>query len=100
MSSYRFGVNCVLDTDGLSVDRDIRGKGLGRMLLEARLNMCRGLSIPLTKSMFVSEGAQRLAAKVGFQVIKNTPFPELLDSNGNRFYNDLVHDLQLSVYKL
>lgn len=90
----------MLDTNGMSVDRDIRGKGLGRMLLEARLEMCRELAIPLTKSTFVSEAAQKIAAKVGFELIKETPFSKLLDSDGIQFYNDLYHTMQLCVYKL
>lgn len=89
-----------MDTNGLSVDLTERGQGLGRMLLEARLRMCRGLGIPLTKSIFVSVGSQYIAAKVGFTVIKEIAYPDFLDSDGVKFFPDLYHTLQYSVYKL
>jgi len=96
---FRFGVDHVVDATGLSVGRESRGLGLGLMLLEARLEMCRGLHIPLTRTMFTAIPSQKLAARVGFKIVKETGFPELLDKDGNRFFNDLNHTLQLSVYK-
>jgi GNAT superfamily N-acetyltransferase len=96
---FRFGVDHALDATGLSVGRENRGLGLGQMLLEARLEMCRGLGIPLTKTMFTAIPSQKLAARVGFKVIKETGFPALLDKDGNKFFDDLHHTLQLSVYK-
>lgn len=50
--------------------------------------------------MFVSQASQKLAANVGFVAIKDTPYPELLDSVGKKFYDDLYHSVQLCVYKL
>jgi GNAT superfamily N-acetyltransferase len=95
----RFGVDCVLDTDGLSVHDKHRGKGLAKMLLKGRLEMMRGLHIPLTKTMFVAEKAQSAAKNAGFEIVKELPYQKLVDEDGNVIYSNLDHTAQLCVLR-
>jgi len=70
------------------VAREFRGQGLGLMLLRARLELCKGLKIPVTKTIFTAIQSQKIAAKVGFQVLAEREYEQLTDANGKvRFPN-------------
>jgi GNAT superfamily N-acetyltransferase len=84
----RFGVDHYIDAAGLSVAPVARGKGLGLMLIRARLELCKGLRIPLTKTVFTAIQSQKIAAKAGFQVLAERVYEEVKDEEGNvRFPN-------------
>jgi len=58
------------------------------MLLRARLELCKGLKIPVTKTIFTAIQSQKIAAKVGFQVLAEREYEQLKDANGQvRFPN-------------
>lgn len=73
---------------GLSVAPIARGRGLGLLLLKGRLELCRGLRIPLTKTVFTAIQSQKLAAKAGFQVLAEKAYDQIKDEHGQiRFPN-------------
>lgn len=73
---------------GLSVAPIARGRGLGLLLLKGRLELCRGLRIPLTKTVFTAIQSQKLAAKAGFQVLAEKEYEQIKDEHGQiRFPN-------------
>jgi N-acetylglutamate synthase-like GNAT family acetyltransferase len=73
---------------GLSVSPMARGRGIGLLLLKGRLEVCRGLGIPLTKTVFTAIQSQKLAAKAGFHVLAEKEYEQIKDERGNvRFPN-------------
>ncbi|XP_059471035.1 uncharacterized protein LOC132194022 [Neocloeon triangulifer] len=90
----QFHVDHYMDALGLSVGRENRGRGLGELLLRARLELCRGLGIPLTKTSFTAAASQKLAARVGFEVVKEMSYSEMTDEDGKPEFPDLCDGVQ------
>ncbi|XP_059488883.1 uncharacterized protein LOC132204407 [Neocloeon triangulifer] len=78
----RYAADHYLDGAGMSVASEWRGKGIGKMLLEARLNLCRSLDIPLTKTVFTSVQSQKVALKSGFELLGELVYSDLTDAEG------------------
>ncbi|XP_059468634.1 uncharacterized protein LOC132192614 [Neocloeon triangulifer] len=95
----RYGVDHYLDAVGLSVAPISRGKGIGLMLLKARIDLCRDLKIPLTKTIFTAIQSQKLAAKVGFEVLQDKDYDEFKGPDGKVLFPDMAptKSIQLSV---
>ncbi|CAB3374397.1 Hypothetical predicted protein [Cloeon dipterum] len=86
----RFGVDHYVDAVGLSVAPMSRGKGLGLLILKARLELCKGLNIPLTKTIFTAIQSQKIAAKAGFQVLVEREYDQLKGPDGKVIFPDMA----------
>ncbi|XP_065351708.1 uncharacterized protein LOC135947069 [Cloeon dipterum] len=85
----RFGVDHYVDAVGLSVAPISRGKGLGLLILKARLELCKGLNIPLTKTIFTAIQSQKISAKAGFQVLVEREYDQLKGPDGKVIFPDM-----------
>jgi predicted acetyltransferase len=77
---------------GLSVAPVARGRGLGLLLLKGRLEVCRGLRIPLTKTVFTAIQSQKLAAKA------EKEYEQIKDESGHVLFPNMAptKNIQLS----
>jgi len=60
------------------------------MLLRARLELCKGLNIPVTKTVFTAIQSQKIAAKAGFQVLAEREYEQLKDANGQVLFANMA----------
>ncbi|XP_059468417.1 uncharacterized protein LOC132192460 isoform X2 [Neocloeon triangulifer] len=85
----KYNVDRYLDGSGMYVIPDWRGKGVGRMLLEGRKELCKALSIPATKSVFTSNQCQQAAQEYGFELLGEQNYTDCLLENGQLFFPDM-----------
>jgi len=58
------------------------------LIIRARFELCKGLHIPLTKTIFTAIQSQKIAAKAGFEVLAELEYEQVKDANGQvRFPN-------------
>jgi GNAT superfamily N-acetyltransferase len=94
-------VDHYLDAGGLSVCPSTRGKGLGVMLLRARIQLCKGLRIPLTKTVFTAIQSQKISDKVGFQLVYEKNYEDFVQ-DGKLVFPDMAptKTIQLKVHTI
>lgn len=66
-----YGVDKYLTSLGLIVDEKYRGRGIGEQLLKSRKPFCEAFGIKLTSTSFTSSFANKIADKVGFELVKS-----------------------------
>lgn len=81
-----FGVDKYLDSFGLSVLPSFRGQGLGEKMLRLREVIGRAYDIPASATLFIEPTYQALAERVGFEVLVERKYSELLDRQGRVAY--------------
>ncbi|XP_069669110.1 uncharacterized protein [Periplaneta americana] len=76
----RYGVNEYMTAMGLCVDPVFRGQGVGLELLKARFDLGKAVGLKATMTIFTGVASQKLAYKVGMEVLAEV------------FYDDLQED--------
>lgn len=82
----KYNVDKYMTASGLCVHRSFRGQGLGEELLRARDDIGLAYQIPATETIFTATVSQILASRVGFEVLLERKYSELLDENGKVAY--------------
>jgi GNAT superfamily N-acetyltransferase len=65
----RYGVEEYMAAMGLCVDPVFRGQGLGLELLKARFDLGKSVGLKATMTVFTAQASQRLAYKLGMEVL-------------------------------
>jgi GNAT superfamily N-acetyltransferase len=91
-------VDHYVDAGGLSVCPDARGKGLGLMILRARIELCKGLNIPLTKTIFTAIQSQKVSEKAGFKIVYEKNYDDFVNDGKLIFPGITTKAMQLKVY--
>jgi GNAT superfamily N-acetyltransferase len=65
----RYDVEEYMSALGLCVDPVFRGQGLGLELLKARFDLGKAVGLKATMTVFTAEASQRLAHKLGMEVL-------------------------------
>lgn len=65
----RYDVEEYMSAMGLCVDPVFRGQGLGLELLKARFDLGKAVGLKVTMTVFTAEASQRLAHKLGMEVL-------------------------------
>lgn len=65
-----YGVDKYLSSVGLIVSEKYRGRGIGEQLLKVRKIFCQAFDIKLTSTAFTSNFSNKIADKVGFELVK------------------------------
>lgn len=63
----KYGVNEIMGSLGLSVDRKYRGRGIGDQFLATRKLFCKEFNLKITQTIFTSNFSNRNADNVGFK---------------------------------
>lgn len=62
----QYGVDAVLGSLGLVVDKNYARRGIGEQLLRCRDSVCKEFQIKLTSTLFTSDASIRIVDKIGF----------------------------------
>ncbi|XP_059468983.1 uncharacterized protein LOC132192830 [Neocloeon triangulifer] len=87
----RFNIDHYLDSVGFFAVPIMHEKGIFLMLMKARIDLCRYLKIPLTRTINTEINSQKvLAAKAGFEVLLDKHFEELKGPDGKMLFPEMA----------
>lgn len=78
----KYGIDKYMFALGLCVHPSFRGQGLGEEILRVRNDIGLAYQIPATETTFTATASQILASRVGFEVLHERKYSELLDGEG------------------
>lgn len=78
----KFRVNQIFDVKKLSVDREYRGRGLAKMLVEESEKRAREFGLKLMKADASSYYSQKLLDGFGWFTVIEFPYKDYVDENG------------------
>ncbi|PSN32096.1 hypothetical protein C0J52_23918 [Blattella germanica] len=81
----KYGVEEYMTAMGLCVDPVFRGQGLGLEILKARFDLGKAVGLKVTQTAFTGMASQKLAHKVGFEVLTEVPYEDFKE-NGQPVY--------------
>ena len=65
----KFNIYEYLSSSGLCINRDYRGRGIAKKLLQARVQILKNLGLTVSASPFSATVSQLVAKSVGFEEI-------------------------------
>jgi GNAT superfamily N-acetyltransferase len=83
----RYGVEEYLSAMGLCVDPVFRGQGLGLELLKARFDLGKAVGLKVTMTVFTAQASQRLAHKLGMEVLTEIVYEDCTIDGKQAFPN-------------
>jgi GNAT superfamily N-acetyltransferase len=83
----RYGVEEYFSAMGLCVDPVFRGQGLGLELLKARFDLGKAVGLKATMTVFTAQASQRLADKLGMEVLTEIVYEDCIIDGKQAFPN-------------
>lgn len=83
----RYGVDVYMTAFGLCVDPEFRCQGLGLEILRARFDLAKAVGLTVTMTVFTGQTSQKLAHKVGMEVLAEVLYEDIREDGNPVFPN-------------